>query len=115
MRGCDAAFIYGVKGRDVMGCFLFSEEVDTHIFSNAVESAVKRRTATERLDSTKRFYPCFLCKVFRGLGIFDTSKKMCIDVGLVFDNEWVKSITIAVLGARDELFFVGSEQENSLM
>ena len=112
---CDAAFIDGVKGRDVVGCFLFSEEVNTHIFSDAVEPTVKRSIAPERLDRTKRFYPCFLCQVLCNFGIFDASKEMCINVGLVFDNKWVKGIDIAILGARDELFFVVSEQGHSFM
>lgn len=35
---------------------------------------------------------------------------MGIDARLVFDDEWIERLAVAILGARDELFFVKSKQ-----
>lgn len=64
----------------------------------------------EGVDAAKRFEPCFLCEIFCGFSVFDTSQDVGIDVRLVFEDEWVERLAVSLLGARDELFFVKSKQ-----
>ena len=103
-----------LKGRDVVGCFLFSEEVDTDIFSDAVEPAVKRSLSAEGMDSTKRFYPCFLCEVLGGFSIFYTSEDVRIDFRMVFLHQGIKGFSIAMLDLLNEGIFVKIKQSSGL-
>lgn len=102
----DAAFINIIDGFNDACYFLFSVIVDTDILSNAVEPAVKGSVRAEGVDATKRFYPCLLCQVFCGFGIFDASQNMRIEAGLVCGDKWGKRFGVAVLGAFNEVSFV---------
>lgn len=64
----------------------------------------------EGVDTAKRFEPCFLCQVFCGFDIFNSLPNMGINFGMVFDDDRIKRLAVAILGARDELFFVKSKQ-----
>ena len=105
-----SVFVDAVNDFDSVRCLLFSIVVNTDIFSDAVEPTVKRGVPSERLDGTKRFYPCFLCEVLRGFGIFDTPQDVGIDAVLIFSHQGVKGFSVAVLSARDELVFVEVRQ-----
>ena len=84
---------------DVISSFLFSEEIYTDVFGDAVEPRGKCCVATESVDAMKRFYPCLLCQVFCGLGIFYLFLDKGIDFRLVFDNERVKGLRFTGLRA----------------
>ena len=58
----------------------------------------------------ERFYPGLLCQVLCGFGIFDASQNVRIEAGLVCSDKWGKRFGVAVLGARDKLFFIGIKQ-----
>ena len=66
----------------------------------------ERGIAAEGLYRTKRFEEGFLCEVFRGFDVLDTSVDVVVDAWLVFLDERVKGFGVAILGARDEVFFV---------
>ena len=92
-------------------CYLpFSGVVNTAVFSDAVESAVKRSVCAKSVDCAKRFYPCLLCQVFCSFNIFDTSQNVRVETGLVCHNKWSKRFGAAVLGAFNEVSFVEVRQ-----
>ena len=79
----DAAFIDVMNGFDDAYYFPFSVVVDTDIFSDAVEPAVKRSVCAEGVDCAKRFYPSLLRQILCGFDIFDASQNVRIEAGLV--------------------------------
>ena len=80
----DAAFVDVMNGFDDACYFLSSVVVDTDVFGDAVEPAVKRSVCTEGVDGTKRFYPCLLCQFLCDFGVFDAPQDVGIDFGVVF-------------------------------
>lgn len=81
--------------------------IDTDVFGDAIEPRVKGRVATEGINSTKRFEPCFLRQVFGSFGVFHLSENLVVDPGVVFDNKHIKGISFAVLCAFDVDVFFG--------
>ena len=49
--------------------------IDTDVFGDAIEPRVKGRVATEGINSTKRFEPCFLRQVFGSFGVFSSFRE----------------------------------------
>ena len=109
----DAAFIDVMNGFDGVCYFLFSVVVDTDVFGDAVEPAVKRSVCAEGVDGTKRFYPSLLRQILCGFDIFDASQNVRIEAGLVCGDKWSKRFCVAVLGLFNEVSFVGVYRQDS--
>ena len=101
-----SVFVDAVNDFDSVRCLLFSIVVNTDIFSDAVEPTVKRGVPSERLDGTKRFYPCFSCEIFCSLRIFDAPQDVPINFEVVFLHQRGKRFSVALLHAHDEVRFV---------
>lgn len=52
---CDTLFIDGMRGIDGVQYLLFSEEIDTDVFSDLIYLRGELRFPAEGFDSTKRF------------------------------------------------------------
>lgn len=112
VRGCacDALFINGLQGVDGVRCLLFSEEVDTHIFGDTIQPTGERCGPPVGMDGTQHFQPSLLCQVLSDLSIFDASSDVGMQTLMVFGNQCCKRISIALLRARDEVFFLKIKQ-----